>query len=599
MEAMLISRATTARAAIVALAIAASLSGCTSGGASSSAAPPAAAGGSSTASAAAPGATSSQSELSAAARSDPTGSAAIVPQTSKLDWQPCTGQLGGLECASLQVPLNYADPGGRKISIALSMLPATAPTSQQQGVMLVNPGGPGVPGRSLAGTVAAGLSPQVRATYDIVGFDPRGVGGSSPALSCDPSFFNGVQPNYVPANAAAEQVLINRAKSYAADCEQRYGWFLPYETTENSARDMDEIRQAFGVQQITYYGFSYGTYLGQVYGTLFPSHVRRMVLDSTVDPTGWWYQDNISQDYAFQSRIEAFFTWTAKYDSTYHLGSTTAQVQAAYYKVRDQLAKTPINGQDGPLIGPDELDNTFLLGGYQNTWWPPLAQALSDYANSGNSALLVTLYQDGGVQNENEFAVYTAVECGDMNGPRNWSTWQSDTERVDQTAPFYAWGNAWFNAACAFWPVTGPAKPFQVNGAQLPPVLMLQGTLDAPTPYAGAQDAHKLLPTARMVVVEGGGNHGQSLESPPDSCVQNYLNAYLTAGTVPEKSGLVNATCPATPDPTPLSCLMAGPASACGAWCVSRGSRRRSAAFDGQAVHNPGRLELVWQYVAR
>jgi pimeloyl-ACP methyl ester carboxylesterase len=540
-----------ALAALISLVVVGGLSACTSDGSSSAAAVS-----SPNASATAPGTATTSGgtaagEAAAASRSDPTGSAAILPNVSTLDWQPCTGQLAGMQCASLQVPLNYADPGGRKISIALSMIPATAPPSQQQGVMLVNPGGPGEPGRSLAASVAEGLSPQVAATYDIVGFDPRGTGGSSPVLSCDPNFFQGVEPNYIPANAAAEQVLISRAKSYAADCEQRFGWFLPYETTDNMARDMDQIRQAFDVKQITYYGFSYGTYLGQVYGTLFPSHVRRMVLDSTVDPTGAWYEDNIEQDYAFQGRIEAFFAWTAKYDSTYHLGSTTAQVQAAYYKIRDELETTPIDGPDGPLIGPDELDNTIILGGYLDTLWPGFAQALSEYLNNGSSTDLVTQFEEWGAQSENTFAVYNAVECADVDWPRNWAKWQSDTEHVYQTAPFEAWDNAWFNAACAFWPVTGPSTPFQVNGANLPPVLMLQGTLDPATPYAGAQDAHKLLPTARMVVVEGGGNHGQSLESPPNNCVQNYLNSYLATGAVPEQPGLVNATCAPTPDPTP------------------------------------------------
>ncbi|HEY1822447.1 MAG TPA: alpha/beta hydrolase [Trebonia sp.] len=538
--------------ALVSLAVVGGLAACTSGGASSSAPSSSGAAGSSPGAAGTALATGAGSaEAAAAARSDATGSASLVPHLSTLNWQPCTGQLAGLQCASLQVPLNYADPDGRKISIALSMVPATAPASQQQGVMLVNPGGPGDSGRSLAGDVAEGISPQVAATYDIVGFDPRGVGGSTPALSCEPNFFQGVRPNYIPANAAAEQVLINRAKTYAADCEQRFGWFLPYETTVNTARDMDQIRQAFGVKQVTYYGFSYGTYLGQVYGTLFPGHVRRMVLDSTVDPTGAWYADNISQDYAFQGRVEAFFAWIAKYDSTYHLGSTAAQVQAAYYKVRTKLETTPIDGPNGPMIGPDELDDTILLGGYLNTLWPDFAQALSQYLNNGDSSGLITQFQDWGAQNENSFAVYNAVECTDVNWPRNWAKWQSDTEHVYQTAPFEAWDNAWFNAACAFWPVTGPDKPFQVNGAQLPPVLMLQGTLDAATPYAGAQDAHKLLPTARMVVVEGGGNHGQSLESPTDTCIQNYLNSYLATGAVPEQPGLVNATCAPTPDPTP------------------------------------------------
>jgi pimeloyl-ACP methyl ester carboxylesterase len=497
------------------------------------------------------GGASSGNEGASASAGAPGTSAA--PQSSTLDWTPCTGDLAGLECASLQVPLNYADPGGRKITIALSMIPATAPASERQGVMLVNPGGPGAAGRSLAAGVEEGLSPQVASEYDIVGFDPRGVGGSSPALSCDPSFFSGARPDYIPGNAAAEQALINRAKTYAADCEKRYGWFLPYETTENMARDMDQIRQSFAVKQVTYYGISYGTYLGQVYGTLFPGTVRRMVLDSTVDPTGAWYADNISQDYAFQKRLEAFFAWIARYDDVYQLGSTTAEVQAAYYKIRAMLENDPIDGADGPLIGEDELDDTMLYSGYTDEVWPSLALALSDFLNEGNSNGIIDQYDSYGKQNENEFAVYNAVECADVSWPTNWSKWQSDTETVYKTAPFMAWDNAWYNAACAFWPVTGPDKPFQVDGAKLPPVLMLQGTLDAATPYAGAQDAHELLPTARMVVVEGGGNHGQSLESPENTCVQDYLNDYLGTGALPEAPGLVNATCPTPPAPSPDS----------------------------------------------
>ncbi len=520
--------------AAVGLAVGAGLSACTSGPAPGS-----------SASAGASGTTGGGAGTVGA------GTAAIVPTASTLHWSQCGGSLSGSECATLAVPLNYADPGGRKITLALSMIPATAPAARQQGVLLVNPGGPGEPGRSLASAVASGLSPQVAASYDIVGFDPRGVGGSVPALSCDPSFFDEVRPDYIPASAAAEQVLIGRAKAYAAGCEQRFGWLLPYMTTVNMARDMDQIRQAFGVAKVNYYGFSYGTYLGQVYGTLFPDRVRRMVLDSTVDPTGAWYTDNIDQDYAFQGRLDAFFAWTARYDSAYHLGSTQAQVQAAYYKVRGELEKTPIAGSNGPLIGPDELDDTFVITGYLDSVWPAFALALSQYAANGDGSGLLTQYQTWGTTSENTFAVYNAVECADVNWPRNWSKWQADTERVYKTAPFEAWDNAWFNAACAFWPVKGPAEPFKVDGAALPPILMLQGTLDPATPYAGAQDAHRLLPSARMVVVEGGGNHGQSLESPPNQCVQGYLNAYLATGSVPGRPGLVNATCPATADPTP------------------------------------------------
>jgi pimeloyl-ACP methyl ester carboxylesterase len=476
----------------------------------------------------------------------------IVPTDSTLHWHACTGQtaqLGISDCAMLSVPLNYADPAGRHISLALDMVPATAPASQQQGIMLVNPGGPGASGLSLAAEVAAGLTPGVAQDYDIVGFDPRGVGSSVPQLSCDPSFFTGPRPNYIPASPAAEQVNINRAKTYAADCEQKFGWLLPYMTTQNMARDMDSIRAAFGVSKINYFAFSYGTYIGQVYATMFPSRIRRMVLDSTVDPTGVWYTDNVDQDYAFQDRMDAFYAWVAQYDSIYSLGSSPAQVRTAYYRARNQLLAHPADG----VIGPDELDDTYLLGGYDDQLWPGLAQALSMYLNSGNATDLYGQYQSYGLQNENEFAVYNAVECADVSWPRSFAYWTSDTEMINKTAPFYAWGNAWDNAACAFWPVHGPAEPLQINGAGLPGILMLQGTLDPATPYAGAQDAHRLLPSARMVVVEGGGNHGQSFEQPSDSCVQGYLNAYLATGALPQGAGLVNATCPAVPDPTPGS----------------------------------------------
>jgi pimeloyl-ACP methyl ester carboxylesterase len=474
----------------------------------------------------------------------------VPPSDTALHWHSCSGQLateGVPDCTMLSVPLNYADPGGRHISLALDMVPATAPRSQQQGIMLVNPGGPGGDGLPLAAEVAQGINPSVAADYDIVGFDPRGVGSSVPALSCDPSFFSGVRPNYIPANSAAEQVLINRAKMYAGDCEQKFGWLLPYMTTDDVARDLDSIRAAFGVAKINYYAFSYGTYIGEVYATLFPSRIRRMVLDSTVDPTGVWYADNIDQDYAFQGRMEAFFAWMAKYDGIYHLGSTATQVQAAWYKARNQLLAHPADG----MVGADEFDDTFLEGGYLDELWPALAQALSSYLNSGQTSDLITQYQGNGTQNENEFAVYNAVQCSDVSWPRSWAYWTADTEMVYQKAPFQAWDNAWFNASCAFWPVPGPAKPLQIKGAGLPGILMLQGTADPATPYAGAQDAHKLLPSARMVVVEGGGNHGQSLEQPSNSCVQGYLNAYLATGALPEAAGLVNATCPAGPDPTP------------------------------------------------
>jgi pimeloyl-ACP methyl ester carboxylesterase len=476
------------------------------------------------------------------------GAGVMSGRQGHLTWHACGS---GVRCARLRVPLDYARPGSRSVTLALTEVPATAPRSQRQGILLVNPGGPGASGLPWASYVAQGLNRSVASRYDIVGFDTRGVGASSPSLHCDQGFFAHARPNYIPASAAAERVLIGRARTYAADCQKRYGWLLPYLTTANIARDMDRIRAALGQAKLSYLGYSYGTYIGQVYATLFPARVRRMVLDSTVDPTGVWYADNIAQDYAFQGRMRAFYAWTARYDRVYHLGATSAQVSRSWYVARARLAAHQIPQRRGPGIGPDEFDDTYGMGAYDNGWWPELAAAAASYLHAGSTAQLVSLFDQIGTQNENEFAVYNAVECADVAWPRNWARWNADARKVYRTAPFEAWDNTWFNAACAFWPFRGPARPMRIGARGLPGILMLQGTLDAATPYAGAQNAHKSLPTAKMVVVLGGGNHGQSLAIPPNSCVDGYLNRYLASGALPSGTGLVNATCPALPAPTP------------------------------------------------
>ncbi len=473
-----------------------------------------------------------------------------APVTSgSVHWHSC--QTGSTRCGTIQVPLDYSHPSGRKLTLALTEVPATAPASKQQGILLVNPGGPGGSGTGMASFVAQGLAPSVAAEYDIIGFDTRGVGASVPALHCDPSFFAKARPNYIPANKAAEQVLINRAKAYAAGCEKRFGWLLPFMTTQNIARDMDQIRAALGQSKLSYLGYSYGTYIGQVYATLFPKRIHRMVLDSTVNPKGIWYADNISQDYAFQGRAVAFWQWMAKYNSLYHLGTTEAAVRQSWYAARNRLLAHPVKVGGAPVIGGDEFDDTMLVGGYDNGYWPQMAAALATYLHTGGTTQLTNVYQQVGKQSENEFAVYNAVECADVAWPRDWAKWDSDARRVYARAPVETWDNVWFNAACEFWPTRGPATPLKVGAPGLPGILMLQGTGDGATPYAGAQVAHAQFPTAKMVVVQGGGNHGQSLSYPANTCVNGYLNRYLDTGALPSGSGPVDATCATLPDPVP------------------------------------------------
>src|SRR4051794_38628727 len=244
----------------------------------------------------------------------PGGVAALAPSAtrtaSSVDWGRCadpTLRGFGARCGFVRVPLDYAHPGGRHIRLAVSRIQHTVRRAKYQGALLLNPGGPGASGLSMS-VLGPVISQDfgrrdVGQAYDWIGFDPRGVGASRPSLSCDPDYFGPDRPEYVPSTPQLFRVWQQRSRDYAAACGRAADRLLEHMRTTDSARDMDRIRAALGVDRITYYGFSYGTYLGQVYATMFPQRVRRMVLDSNVDPRRVWYQANLQQDLAFERNI--------------------------------------------------------------------------------------------------------------------------------------------------------------------------------------------------------------------------------------------------------------------------------------------------------
>ncbi|MEU6280271.1 alpha/beta hydrolase [Streptomyces sp. NPDC047028] len=484
------------------------------------------------------------------ARADTTAPAA------KLAWKKCgTDDYPALQCASVKVPLNHADPSGRKITLALSRVPHTARTFQ--GPLLVNPGGPGGSGLTLAGFVASALPRSVASQYDIIGFDPRGVGRSRPALDCSPGYANPVRPDSVPATPELEKAALARVRSFAAACGRKYADLLPYMDTVSAARDLDTVRQALGARKVNYFGYSYGTYLGAVYAKLYPDRVRRLVLDSIVDPRGVWYQDNLGQDYAFNDRHRSLMAWIAKYDSTYRLGKDPEKVESEWYAMRAALAKKPAGGK----VGASELEDTFIPGGYYNGYWPYLAEAFAAYVHHGDAGPLEEAYENFGAVDaagDNGYSVYTAVQCRDASWPRSWERWRTDTWEVYEKAPLMAWNNAWYNAPCAFWP-TKSRQPVDVTNTKLPPALLFQATDDAATPYEGGVTTHHLLARSGLVVEEGGGNHGITLSD--NACLDRYLAAYLTDGTVPHGTGEADAVCQKSPDPEPLEAKAAATSS--------------------------------------
>ncbi|MEV4104196.1 alpha/beta hydrolase [Nonomuraea sp. NPDC049649] len=482
---------------------------------------------------------------------------------ARVAWGACPAKDGdkyaalaehlGAECGTVRVPLDYREPWGHAIQLAVNRIKAKVPRDGNHlGVLLVNPGGPGASGRDLAVQVAATLPREVRERYDIVGFDPRGVGASRPAMRCvDPEvYFRPPRPDAVPHSRAAENVLLSRAADYANRCGNLYSWLLPHMNTENVARDLDRIRAALGEKRISYLGYSYGTYIGAVYATLFPKRVKRMVMDSVVAPDGQWYASNLEQDRAFEKRHRALMAWTARHNRVYRLGDTAKRTRFAWYATRSRLAERPAGG----VVGPSEFDDVFTVAGYTDRVWPELAAAWSAYVRQGDPKPLVAAWEKHGksdADDENGYAVYLATQCRDSRWPRDWKTWRRDMTKVYREARFLTWPNAWFNAPCAFWPVQG-GEPVKVRGTwRLPPILMLQSRSDAATPYAGALKTRAKFPTARMVV-EGGGQHGISLVG--NQCVDRHLVAYLKDGTVPAQG----TRCAATAAPRPKDHLSSG-----------------------------------------
>lgn len=465
---------------------------------------------------------------------------------SSPSWSACTEEgLEGLQCASLQVPLDHSKPNGTKITLALSKFQHTG-TTGYQGSLLVNPGGPGGTGRDFASRVAEGLPDGLKATYDVIGFDPRGVGGSTPSLTCDANYFAPVRPDYIPTTQAIEATWLKKSAGYTKACGTKYGSLLNHMKTTDAVQDMDSIREALGQQQINYYGASYGTYLGSVYATMYPSHVRRMVLDSNVKPSDVWYNANLEQDKAFEGNINALFAWAAKYDSIYHLGTTQQAVRDEYFAARAALAKSPAGG----VLGGDELDDTYLVAGYIDlgSYWPYLVSALSKY-KAGDSSALVTAYNTlGATPDDNGYAVYNAVQCSDVQWPTDWAKWRSDNDKLYNGGyKFETWGNAWYNAPCLTWPAQA-GTPVNVGHADgIPPVLLFQATNDAATPFPGGVEMNQRLKGSRLVIEDGGRTHG--VVERGNACIDDKFAAFLTDGTLPANE----SHCARLPEPVPPS----------------------------------------------
>lgn len=463
-----------------------------------------------------------------------------------VSWGACTDaslMAAHAQCGFVTVPLDYAHPNGTKIKLAVSRVKHTVSKKKYQGVMLVNPGGPGGSGQYLS--ILGGYVPHnVGDYYDWIGFDPRGVGSSVPSLVCDPTYEGYDRPQYIPYKPSLEKVWLKRAAGYSADCATAGGKLLNHMKTIDNARDMDSIRKALGRKQINYYGFSYGTYLGQVYSTLFPNRVRRFVWDGVVNPKRIWYKANLDQDYAFDRNMNVYWHYLAKYDSVFHLGTSWKKIRTDYYDEYWKLDNQAIDG-----IGPDELNDVMLSAGYYVYGWVDLGKAFAQLVNDNDASGIKAEYPVPGADVDNGYAVYDATQCTDVQWPTSWAKWRRDNWKVFADAPFLTWGNAWFNAPCLTWPAKA-GTPVKITGTKAP-VLLIAETKDAATPYSGALEVRSLY--KKSVLIEGvnGTTHAGSLSGV--SCTDDIIATYLKSGKLPKRTSgnHSDVKCPPVPAPDP------------------------------------------------
>ncbi|MFJ5103293.1 alpha/beta hydrolase [Streptomyces sp. NPDC088554] len=452
-------------------------------------------------------------------------------------------------CGIVEVPLDYAEPDGRTISLTVSRARASGTAEERQGALVFNPGGPGA--SSMYFPLAAGLPEwkRIAKAYDIVGYAPRGVGRSAP-LSCEDPAATLRAPTQNPTHPteAYKRERIAEAEAYARGCAENAGDALPHYNSLNNARDLDVLRAGLGEERLTFMGASYGTYFGALYATLFPSHVRRMVFDSAVDPDPRkvWYRNNLAQSAAFERRWEDFRTWVAKHDEAYHLGTTAEEVQRSYEKVREGVERKPAGGK----VGTGQLQGVMLSAGYYDDYWAIRATALSEYLK-GNPEPLISQASprpEAAPDSENGNAVYTAVECNDAPWPTEWRVWDRDNTALAAWAPFETWDNAWMNLPCAYWPAPRQ-HPLDVRTfpGQLPPTLILAAERDAATPYEGALELHRRLAGSVLITERDAGTHG--IAGSANACVNTYLEDYLLRGEAPAR----RAECAPHAEPKPVS----------------------------------------------
>jgi pimeloyl-ACP methyl ester carboxylesterase len=446
--------------------------------------------------------------------------------TQALRWRDCDD---GFDCTTLKVPLDYDKPTDGDISLAVIRLPA-ADRSRRIGSLVLNPGGPGGSGVEYARNAEDVTREPLRARFDVVGFDPRGVGGSTPVKCLDDRALDRfIAIDGSPDSAVEERALEAEAKTFAERCQARSGKLLPHVSTADAARDMDVLRSALGDKQLYYLGKSYGTFLGATYAELFPKNVGRLVLDGAVDPRTSAVDSARTQGAGFEQALRAFVA-----DCVKRAGCALGrELDAGLGSIDDLLA-----GVDRePLPGDEDRELTQALATlgiaaalYDSQFgWPALRTALDSAFSGDGSGLLqlsdfYTERNENGKYANNQNEVIYAVNCTDRPDVRSVEEIKANVPSFEKASPRFGAYLAWGSLPCLHWPAEPVGTPHAIKAAGAKPIVVVGTTRDPATPYVWAQALAAQLESGVLLTYEGDGHTAYGDKS---TCIDNAVERYL------------------------------------------------------------------------
>jgi pimeloyl-ACP methyl ester carboxylesterase len=508
-----------------------------------------------------------------------TAGAATTQQPESLTWTSCHADIGpNFQCATARVPLDYSRPHGATIAIALARLPATD-AANRIGSLFLNPGGPGGSGVDyLLGAGPFLYTDAVRARFDLVGFDPRGIMRSSPLRCFDsPDQWPPFPPAWFPITREQEQEQAAFDRVIDSACRDRGGAIMSHMSTANVARDLDVLRRLVGDRKLSYAGVSYGSYLGATYANMFPNRVRALVVDGILDPIAWStgrgaegvlvpFSTRLRSDAGAMATLKEFFRLCNAGGANCAFSGDAA---ARFAALARQLRKEPVEVvyDDGTS---EIVDYTLLVGGaalgsmYDPFSWPDFAQWLATVeaaARSAHTAARTERFRferrqpyltprgipDPGVIEEEYMNFpegFPGVACADSTNPHSYAAWSINGALADARFGYFGRPWTWASSICAEWPgsdrdrYTGPWTRATAN-----PVLVVGNRFDPATRYQGAVTLHNLLPRSALLTLEGWGHTSQFLSSCVDQAISSYL---IDIVTPPE-----GATC--EPDVVPFA----------------------------------------------